>query len=214
MIALRRTWGTKCLVAGLAVLVVGSLVGCQPPPGDTGGRVDVSRTTPAERNDARVNTSSLFEFSDQIAQQLAADMAEVPELNDQYRATVVFGDIVNKTTIVSTSDFEAFRTRIRSKLMQSRNVLKNVQFVADRASADALIRRETSTSGDLLQDGGGRPGRAPLNAAYTYFLNGEMYRIERGNASVNTYSMSFNLMNMETGALIWSSAPYDVKQAR
>lgn len=190
------------------------LAGCQPPPGDTGGRVDVTRTTPAERRDARVNTASLFEFSDQVAQQLSADLSQVPELNDQYRATIVFGDIVNKTTIVSTNDFEAFRTRIRSKLMQSRgHVLKNVQFVENKARADDLIRRETGSSGDLLQEGT-RQERAPLNAEYTYFLNGNMYRVERGGNTVNTYLMNFELTNMKSGAIIWTNEPYEVKQVR
>lgn len=199
-------------LAALALTLV-TLAGCQPPPGDTGGRVDVTRTTPAERNDARVNTASLFEFSDQVAQQLAADLSSVPELNDQYRATIVFGDIVNKTGIVSTNDFEAFRTRIRGKLMQSRSILKNVQFVENKARADDLIRRETGSSGDLLQEGT-RQERAPLNAEYTYFLNGNMYRVERGGSAVNTYLMNFELTNMKSGAIIWTNEPYEVKQAR
>ena len=202
------------LTAAVGAFALFTLAGCQPPPGDTGGRVDVPRTTPAERNDARVSTASLFEFSDQVAQQLAGDLSSVPELNDQYRATIVFGDIVNKTGIVSTNDFEAFRTRIRSKLMQSRgHVLKNVQFVENKARADDLIRRETGSSGDLLQEGT-RQERAPLNADYTYFLNGNMYRVERGGSAVNTYLMNFELTNMKTGAIIWTNEPYEVKQAR
>lgn len=206
--------GTTSFKALAAVsFTLATLAGCQPPPGDTGGRVDVTRTTPAERNDARVNTASLFEFSDQVAQQLAADLSSVPELNDQYRATIVFGDIVNKTGIVSTNDFEAFRTRIRGKLMQSRNILKNVQFVENKARADDLIRRETGSSGDLLQEGT-RQERAPLNADYTYFLNGNMYRVERGGSAVNTYLMNFELTNMKSGAIIWTNEPYEVKQAR
>jgi hypothetical protein len=202
-------------LVGVAALVsaAGLLAGCQPPRGDTGGRVDPVRTTPAERNDARVGTPSLFEFSDQVAQQLAADMSQIPELNGQYRATVVFGDIVNKTSIVSTNDFEAFRTRIRGRLMQSRSVLQNVRFVENKQRADDLIRRESSTGGDLLQEGKRRE-RADLDPQYTYFLNGDMYRVERGGNVVNTYLMNFNLTNMDTGEIIWTNAPYEVKQAR
>ncbi len=201
----------------LAVLSAASLcmlTGCQmAPSGDTGGRVDPSRTTPAERNDARVLPSAMFEFGDGVAQQLANDMKDIPELNGEYRATVVFGDINNKTGIVSSNDFEAFRTRIRGQLMQSRNVLKNVRFVESRARVNDLIRRETGTGGDLLQEGT-RKERAELNAAYTYFLNGDMYRVERGGNAVNLYMMNFNLTNMETGEIIWTNTPYEVKQAR
>ena len=120
MIAIRTV---AALVVG--VIGVGALSGCQPPQGDSGGRVDVTRTTPAERNDARVNTASLFVFSDEVAEQLTADLSSVPELNGKFRVAVVFGDIVNKTGIVPTSDFEAFRTRIRGKLMQSRGQVLN-----------------------------------------------------------------------------------------
>lgn len=192
------------------------LAACQmAPSGDTGGRVDPSRTTPAERNDARVLPSALFEFGDGVAQQLVSDMKDIPELNGEYRATVVFGDINNKTGIVSTNDFEAFRTRIRGQLMQSRTVLKNVRFVESRARVNDLIRRETGSGGggDLLQEGT-RKERTELNAAYTYFLNGDMYRVERGGNAVNLYMMNFNLTNMESGEVIWTNTPYEVKQAR
>jgi PBP1b-binding outer membrane lipoprotein LpoB len=206
--ALQRGQAVAC-AAGLAgVLVLG---GCQPPRGDGGGRVEVTDTTRAERNDARVLPSALFESSDMISQQLASDLKGVPELNGQYRATVVFGDIVNKTGIVSTTDFEAFRTRIRQQLMQSQNVLRNVRFVEMKQRIDPLIQRETSKNSDLLQEGT-RPERKDLNPAYTYFLNGEMYRVERGGSSVNTYLMSYNLTNMETGEIIWTNAPYEIKQ--
>jgi hypothetical protein len=203
----------RALVLTLAAPILALMSACQPPVGDTGGRVDVTRTTPAERRDARVNTASLFEFSDQVSQQLAADLAVVPELNGEYRSTVVFGDIVNKTGIVPTSDFEAFRTRIRGQLMQSGHVLKNVRFVENKARVDDLIRRETSSSQDLLQEGQRRE-RKDLNAPYTYFLNGDMYRVERGGSSVNTYLMNFNLTNMDDGAIIWTNTPYEVKQVR
>jgi PBP1b-binding outer membrane lipoprotein LpoB len=194
-------------VSGMAAM----LGGCQPPIGDSGGRVEVTDTTRAERNDPRVLPTALFESSDAIAQQLASDLKSVPELNGEYRSTVVFGDIMNKTGIVSTTDFEAFRTRIRQQLMQSQNVLRNVRFVEMKQRIDPLIQRETSKSKDLLQEGT-RPERKDLNPAYTYFLNGEMYRVERGGSKSNTYLMSYNLTNMETGEIIWTNAPYEVKQ--
>jgi hypothetical protein len=213
MSAKRKVMAGLLMAGGLMAGSVALLAGCQPPVGDTGGRVDISRTTRAERNDPRVLPASLFEFSDQVSQQLAGDLKQVPELNGEYRATVVFGDIVNKTNIVPTSDFEAFRTRIRASLMQSQNVLKNVRFVENKQRVDQLIRRETSSGGDLLQDGA-RQERKDLNPAYTYFLNGEMFRVERGGGNVNTYLLNFNLTNMEDGSIIWTNAPYEVKQAR
>jgi len=191
-------------VFGLMSMV---LVGCMPPKGEGNGRVESTDTTPAERGDAQVQLTAQHEFSDKVVQQLAADMSQIPDLNGQYRATVVFGDIVNKTGIVPTSDFEAFRTRVRQKLMQSQAVLKNIRFVENKARVNDLVKREGE---------GDTPGRAALNPKFTYFLNGEMYRSNRvgGRQEVNEYLMSYNLTNMETGEIVWTNAPYEVKQVR
>src|SRR5262249_50924066 len=192
------------VTGGLAMSIW--LAGCQPPPqGKNPGRVEVTNTTPADRADPQVQLTAQHEFSDKVAQQLVSDLQQVPQLNGQYRATVVFGNIVNKTTIVPTSDFEAFRTRIRAKLMQSQYVLKNVRFVENKARVDDLIKRE-----------GGEGGRAALNSQYTFPPNGEMSRAERNEyrQQVNEYLMTYNLTSMDTGEIIWSSQPYEVKQVR
>ena len=44
------------------------------------GRVDVARTTPAEKADAQVQLTAMHEFSDQVAEQLVADLGTVPAL--------------------------------------------------------------------------------------------------------------------------------------
>jgi hypothetical protein len=193
------------LALSLAAAVLG-LSACQPPPkGKDPGRVEATNTTPADRADPQVQLNAQHEFSDRVAQQLAADLVQVPALNGPYRSTVVFGDIVNKTTIVPTSDFEAFRTRIRANLMQSQTFLNKVRFVESKARVDDLIHRE-----------GGGGARAALNPQYTFFLNGEMYRAERNEyrQQINEYLMTYNLVNMDSGEIIWSSAPYEVKQVR
>jgi hypothetical protein len=200
-------------VAGCSIVSLAALSGCQPPRGDGGGRADPAGTTRAERSDARVGTASLFEHSDLVAQQLAADLKNVPELNGEYRATIVFGDIENKTGIVSTSDFEAFRTRIRQRLMQSQNVLRNVRFVEKRARVDDVLQREMSKSGDLLQEGK-RVETKDFNPQYTYFLNGQMYRVERGGGTSNTYLMGYSLVSADSREIVWENTPYEVKQVR
>jgi hypothetical protein len=192
--------------AGIAV--AGVLGGCaHPPRGENPGRVEVTDTTPAERASPQVQLTAQHEFSDRVAQQLAADLASIPSFQEGYRVTVVFGDIVNKTGIVPTSDFEAFRTRIRQKLMQSQMVLKNIRFVENRARLDSLRR---------MEEGEGVGGRTPLQLKYTYFLNGEMYRSNRQGAGmdVNEYLMSYNLVNADSGEIVWTNAPYEVKQVR
>jgi hypothetical protein len=202
------------MVSGVVLAGVAVLGGCaQPPRGEHNGRVEVTDTTPAEKYSREVQITAQHEFSDQVAQQLAADLSTIPELNQGYRVTVVFGDIVNKTGVVPTSEFEAFRTRIRSKLMQSQNVLKNVRFIENRARLDALRQREMGGGGDILQEGA--KSASTLNPKYTYFLNGEMYRAVRGQAEeVNAYYMTYNLMSAEDGTLVWESNQYSVKQVR
>jgi len=192
---------TSLLVACALALLVG---GCSPPTGAPTGRAPTTATTPAERFSPQVSITALSEQSDLTADQLAADLNDIPELNKGYRSTIVFGDIVNKTQIVPTSDFEAFRTRLRARLQQSRFLRDKVKWVENRSRVEELRRRE----------GGSGAGVAPLNDEYTYFLNGEMYRVDRGNSAVNLYSMTYNLTNMATGEIVWGSAPYEIKQVR
>src|SRR3954465_3112376 len=94
------------LMTGLgAALMSLTLAGCAhpvPPRGENPGRVEVTDTTHAEKYDPQVQQTALHEFSDLVAQQLAADLQSVFGANQQYRVTVVFGDIVNKTGIVPT----------------------------------------------------------------------------------------------------------------
>lgn len=184
------------------------LSGCVPPPkGEGTGRVEVTDTTPAERNSREVLPTALQEQADQVATQLAADLSRVPELNEQVRSTIVFGDIVNKTGIVPTTDFEAFRAQVRQNLMQSRVVMNQIRWVEDRSRWEQLRRRE----------GAQGPGSRDLNEDHTFFLNGEMYRVNRGNGGpgdINLYSMGYNLMRLSDGTIIWSSPKYQVKQIR
>lgn len=200
------------MTGGMLALATG-LAGCSSPPrGQDNNRVEITDTTPAERNSRLPSTAELTEFSDQVVSQLTADLLSVPELNGEYRVTVVFGDIVNKTSIVPQTDFEAFRSRIRQKLMQSRTVLKNIRFIENRERWLANRNRELGGSGDLLQEGP-RGNDRSLNPEYTYFLNGEFYRVARGGETVNYYGMSYNLMKASDSELIWSSAPYETKRA-
>ena len=195
------------VVAGLAVLG-----GCaQPPRGENPGRVEVTDTTPAEKYSREVQLTAQHEFSDRVAQQLAADLQTVPALTEHgFRNTIVFGDIVNKTIVVPATEFEAFRTRIRGKLMQSQSVLKLVRFVENKSRLDALRAREGNGTA-----AGPEAGGAKFDPRYTFFLNGEMYRATRGTQEeVNEYLMSYTLTNMDSGELVWQSVPYEVKQVR
>ena len=203
----------RCLCAFSLASVALLAAGCSPPRGESTGRVENTDTTKAERSSPQVSITGLTEKADQVAEQLMADLNTIQELNGSYRATVVFGDIMNKTGIVPTSDFEAFRTKIRGRLLQSQALRNKVRFVENRAKIEQLRRREGAGGGDLLQQNPGT-GVKPLNEEYTYFLNGEMYRVDRGEGQVNLYSMSYNLTGMSSGEIIWTSPSYEIKQVR
>jgi hypothetical protein len=194
------------VLALAAVGVVGMLApGCNAPPrGEQNRRVDISDTTKAERRSAQVQPTALVEFSDQAAQQLVQDLVGLPEFNSGQRVNVVFGDIVNKTGIVPTSDFEAFRSRTRSKLLTSSVARGKVRWIENRARMDELRRREA----------GSDPGKSEeLNWAATYFLNGEMYNVSRVEGqAVYMYLLNWTLTHADSRELIWQNS-YEVKQA-
>src|SRR5690554_6760170 len=81
------------LVALMGVLMV---AGCQEPNRGSGsGRVDPYRTTSAERNSGLPLPAAMMEFSDQVAQQLAQDLARLPHVRNapaDKQVIVLIGD--------------------------------------------------------------------------------------------------------------------------
>ena len=199
-------------VAAMAtVAAVAVLSACSPPKGEQTRRVEITDTTKAERRSPQVQPAALVEFSDQVSQQLVEDLVALPEFNSGTKVNVVFGDIVNKTGIVPTSDFEAFRSRVRQKLLQSSVARNRIRWIESRAKVEELRRQELGGAGSDVNQAGPN-GPTPLAADFTYFLDGEMYRVVRGDDKVNLYMMSFNLSNAQTRELVWSNSPYEIKQ--
>lgn len=199
-----------CGMIVMGVIALG-LAACSPPKGEQTRRVEITDTTKAERRSAQVQPAALVEFSDQVAQQLVEDLIALPEFNGPTRVNVVFGDIVNKTGIVPTSDFEAFRTRVRQKLLQSNVARNRVRWIESRQKVEDLRRKELGGAGSDVNQGGAN-GPSPLAAEATYFLDGEMYRVVRGEDAVNLYMMSFNLSNAQSREIVWTNSPYEIKQ--
>lgn len=200
------------VAAMAAMATVAGLSACSPPKGEQTRRVEITDTTKAERRSAQVQPAALVEFSDQVAQQLVEDLLGLEQFNTGTKVNVVFGDIVNKTGIVPTSDFEAFRSRVRQKLLQSSVARNRIRWIESRAKVEELRRQELGGAGSDVNQAGSN-GPTPLSPEFTYFLDGEFYRITRGdNNDVNLYGMSFNLSNAQTRELVWSNSPYEIKQ--
>ncbi|GJQ30602.1 MAG: hypothetical protein HBSAPP03_24860 [Phycisphaerae bacterium] len=199
-------WGRVAWAVIGGGLVVGVAACNAPPKGERTHRIEPNDTTRAESRSPQVQPAALIEFSDQVAQQLVADIVALPEFNSGQRVNVVFGDIVNKTMIVPTMDFEAFRTRVRQKLINSNVARSRIRWIESRAKMEELRQLELGGAE------GATGSTTPLNPGMTYFLNGEMYRVDRGNQAINLYMMSFNLSNAQSREMIWTNTPYEIKQ--
>lgn len=192
------------LSAGTVGLSASLLVACAstppPPRGSSGGRIPVESSTPAEVGDPRILPADYMAFADECAQGLIRDLPDVPAFHDtQSRVTILFGDIQNETGIISSTEFAMVREKIKNNLLRSRTFNDNFRFLISRAQLDELRRREVNTPTD--------PTRFDEN--HTYLLNGTMYRVNRGN--VNLYLVTFQLVNFNSGEIVWLR-DYESKQ--
>lgn len=190
----------------IAAILIWPLAACDAPPrGKSSGRIGISETTWSEEHSERVLPVGLVEFSDQAAQQLAQDLARIRadgEIPD--RVTILFGDLENKTQIVSSDEFELVRARMRSSLLQSSHVRGWVKWVEGRARMQYLRSRELDTASGFTPE--------PVqDFDTTYALNGSFYRINRGDT--NQYGFEFQLTRFATNEIVWSSW-YEIKQAK
>ena len=191
---------TVLLIAITALLV--PLAGCEKRT----GRIPVSETTQSEKDHAKVLPVALIEFSDQVPQELVQELSVVREVQQSDgKATVILGDLVNKTQIVPSTDFEMASQRLRNNLINSSIARDRLKFVENRARLDRLAARE----GVVNQEGmSGPPAYDPQT---TFTLNGDFYRVARHD--VNLYYMQFQLVHFATNEIVFSN-DYEVKQIR
>ena len=192
--------------AALALAWMLAVGGCDAPPhGQSSGRIGLGQTTWSEEHSERVLPVGIVEFSDQAAQQLAQDLARIRrdgKIPD--RITILFGDLENKTQIVSSEEFELARARFRSALLNSAYVRDWVKWVEGRARMQYLRSRELNTAGHFTPE--------PVqDLDTTYALNGSFYRIHRGDT--NQYAMEFQLTRFKTNEIVWSTF-YEIKQKK
>ena len=186
------------LLAGSMAFGASLVAGCAstppPPRGASGGRVPIEATTPAEHYDPRILPADYMAFADEAAQGLIIDLPEIPEFTQApARPTIIFGDIRNETGIISSSEFELVREKIKNNLLRSRTFNNNFRFLIGRSQLDEMRRREVNTPTN--------PNR--FDEQNTYFLSGTMYRVERGGGDVNMYLVTFQLENFDNGQVIW-----------
>lgn len=200
-------------VTAVGLLACGLAAGCQSAPkGDSGGRVSVGSTTPGEASSGLMRTADLVTASDDIAVALARDVDRmVTQDFSGNRVTVVFGDIMNKTSKMSTTDFEFVRDRIKSKLMDSQVVRNNVRFVENRSRRESLRQRELGQTGEQKIGHTSDLPQPSVNEEYFLFLNGNMFSVDRPDTRL--YYLKFELMRSSTGETVFSR-DYEVKYGR
>lgn len=172
-----------------------------------GRRIGLGETTQAELASPKVLPAALIEFSSQAPQRLVADLSDLPlieVLNEP--ATIILGDIENKTQIVSSNEFEIAMERFRDQLLNSRIARDELTFVADRSRLARLAQRE-----EVVGPEGQPAAPDPYDETSTFALLGNFNRIARGG--VNQYFMQFQLVHFGTNQLIWSDR-YEVKQVQ
>ncbi len=194
----------RLLATGTVALSASLLAACastpSPPRGSSGGRIPIDDSTPAEIGDPRILPADYMAFADEAAQGLIRDLPEVGAFHEtESRITILFGDIQNQTDMISDTEFEMVREKIKNNLMRSRTFNDNFRFLISRAQLDELRRREVNTPTDAVR----------FDEQHTYMLSGTMYRIDRGN--VNLYLVTFQLVNFSTGQVAWLR-DYESKQ--
>jgi len=191
----------RTLLATLVLAV--TLAGCESNPS---GRAGIGETMEDETESRKILPTALTEFSDQVARQLTADLADLPRLRDvEGKVTILFGDLNNKTRVTPTSDFELMTQRMRDILINSDFARQHVRFYADRERMRRLARREGVGSRP------GAQGPGPYDPQNTFVLLGDFYRVRRGD--VGQYMMRFELSHFATGQTVFSNR-YDIKQVQ
>jgi hypothetical protein len=184
-----------------ALLATVALAGCQY---NETGRIGTTDTTRAEVESPKILPTALIEFSDQAPRELISDLRNTPRLREiDGKATILIGDLANNTGIVSTNDFEMMAVRLKDNLINSDYAQKHLRFVEDRERMRDLARQAEvgSTSG--------YEGPGPYDPKNTFTLNGDFYRLSRGE--MNQYYMRFSLNHFESGDQV-NSFNYDIKQ--
>ncbi|MEX0886354.1 MAG: hypothetical protein WD009_07940 [Phycisphaeraceae bacterium] len=204
---LARSTATFAFTLGLL-----AMVGCQSDPiaPRASDRIDSYETTRADRESTSASIPAMLEFSDQTADRLALEIADLPRIAAaDHRLLLELGTIDNQTR-TPTRDFEQIQRRLRSRLINSDVMRNHFVIVEDLRRVDRELERIGAGDNDLLQEGSGTSGTR-YDPEHTYMLSGDFYESRRGDR--RQYWFEFRLLHVGSREIILSS-DFDLAQTR
>lgn len=189
----------------LALLVL--IVGCSQGP----RRVEPGETTRPELRDPRQLPVSLIEFREAATADILQRLPEARGIADTPgRVTILLGDINNKTTLMSTTEYEYVASGIRSNLIRSRATRDKLKFVEKRRRVEDIAARERvatapapdAAKGEEIFWAGGSFYVPDYDADTTYGLFMDVYQIARNKT--NLYYIECQLVHFASNEIVYS----------
>jgi PBP1b-binding outer membrane lipoprotein LpoB len=178
------------MIGGLAW----AAIGCQDAPPVNRGLIksrDISSRDATEGT--QLGSLDLTTATQRAVGKLVERLGEI-EKKKKGKIVIVLDRVENKTSDPS-ANFEIYLARIRAVMNQTGS-RHDVQFVAKNARAAAIRKRE----------GLAKPGNRNRP---DYALTAAFYDMPRG--ATNYYLLTFQLVDVETGDIIWEPPQYEVK---
>ena len=191
----------------LTALMLGA-VGCK---GTDSRRVPVGETTRPELDDKRQLPVSLLEFQEAAAADILQALPTVRGISDSpERATILLGDINNKTSSMSTNDYEYVVSGVRSRLIRANASRDKLKFVEARRRVENIASKERvatapapqAAQGEEIAWGGGSYYVPDYDAGSTYGMFLDVYEIRRGKTGL--YYIEAQLVSFATNEIVYS----------
>lgn len=195
----------------MTVLAMSLLVGLAGCKGTDSRRVPVGETTRPELDDKRQLPVSLAEFQEGAANDILQALPTLRGISESpERATILLGNINNKTSSMSTNDYEYVVSGVRSRLIRSQAGRDQLKFVEARRRVENIASKERvatapapqSAQGEEIAWGGGSYYVPDYDANSTYGLFMDVYEIRRGKTGL--YYMEAQLVSFATNEIVYS----------
>jgi len=181
---------SRWMMLTMTAAVLMGVAGCK---GTDSRRVPVGETTRPELDDPRQLPVSLIEFREQASAEILQSLPTMRGISDTPgRATILLGDVNNKTTSMSTNEYEYVLSGLRSNLIRANATRDKLKFVEQRRRVENIAAKERvatdpapkEAAGEEIKWGGGSYYVPDYDADSTYVLQMDVYEIRRNKAGL------------------------------